>query len=147
MNDTKKLTIQTIVYLINKLGSNREGKKKIMKLMFLLEHFDIKQNKLTKQGFLGNSFYIYNYGVFSIGVMDSYNKLIKEGYVKDGFPLTTRKIVKLDEHIRPKVDKIIEKFGNKTGYNLEVETLRMLGIQPYEKEKYYGQDIVNFIKD
>lgn len=145
MEQKQKYTYRTIIYLINKLGSKIEGKKKIMKLMFLLEHFDFDQNKLVKKGFLGNLFYIYNYGVFSQSVMGGYMKLIEDNIIKDGFPLTTDRRVDLGGKLKEKVDKVISKFGSRSGYELEVGTLKMMNIEPYEKEKYFGQDVGELI--
>jgi len=141
MNDVKKDTNGIIIYLINNLGINVEGKKKIMKLMFLTEHYDLSNDKLTKKGYLGNNFYIYNYGVFSQSVMSSYTTLISGGYIKDGFPLKTGHTVKLRDDLRDRVDKILEKFGDHSGYKLEVETLEMMNIKPSEKQKYFGRDV------
>ncbi len=148
MDNQSKKTQKIILYIMNRLGSNVEGKKKIMKLMFLLEHFDVDQTKLVKKQFLGNLFFIYNYGVFSREVMDSYNNLIKKGYIKDGFPLRTSKqySISLDETTKEKVDKIVEMFGDKKGYTLEVDTLEMVGIKPYEKGKFFGNNIDTLIK-
>ena len=40
-----------------------------------------------------------------------------------------------------KVQKVIKDFGNKTGYTLEVGTLKLLGIEPSEKGKYFGREV------
>jgi len=148
MSKDNKTIKEIIIYLLDNLGSNIEGKKKIMKLMFLLEHYDVEGDKLTSEHFLGNKFNIYYYGVFSRDVMNTMEEMIREGDITDGFPLKSSKKsdVSLDDVIKSKVDNIIEKFGNNTGYFLEVKTLKMLGIQPHEKNQYFGQSIENILK-
>lgn len=150
--DKRELTKKIILYLIYKLEERIEGKKKLMKLMFLVEHYDPIQNRLIRQKNIGNTFYIYYYGVFSREVMECYNKLVKEGKIVDSFPikfkqyaLLEQEIKDLDEKIKERIDKIISLFGNRTGYSLENETLKMMGIQPYEKESYWGREVSEII--
>ena len=142
----RKLTENTIIYLIKKLKDKVESKKKIMKLMFLIEHYDPEEGKLTKTKSIGNTFEIYYYGVFSKEVMECFDKLVKENVVEE-FPIKLKKEVepKLEDALKRKIDKIIEKFGNKSGIELEIETLNMLGIKPYEKEKYFGLKVEEII--
>lgn len=142
----KKLTKQIIQYLVDKLGSKIEGKKKLMKLMFLIEHYDISKDKLTSETRIGNKFYIYHYGVFSLDVMNCTNELFKEKKLKDGFPLVSTQSTQLNKEIEAKVKQIIGKFGKMKGYDLEVKTLQMMGIEPYEKGEYFGQDVSKLIK-
>ena len=149
MSSDKKRTKKTILYLLSKLGSSIEGKKKLMKLMFLLEHYDLSSGKLTPKGTLDNDFYIYHFGVFSTKVMSSFGELVDEGKIKEGFPL---KMIEdgseldLDENIKNRVDTIVEKFGKHSVYQLEVETLEMLGFKPHEKGQYFGQDIATILR-
>ena len=59
----KKLTKKVILYLLwkcNKLGI-KVGRKKLMKLMFLIEYYDPKTKKLRSKSLLGNEWYIYYY--------------------------------------------------------------------------------------
>ena len=59
----KKLTKNVILYLLwkcDKLGI-KVGRKKLMKLMFLIEYYDPKAKKLRKKPLLGNEWYIYYY--------------------------------------------------------------------------------------
>ena len=137
-----------ILYLLNSLGDKIEGKKKVMKLMFLLEYFDISSGKITPKKLLGNDFSIYYYGVFSYSVMNTMSEMIEEGKIKDGFPLSSgdKSSVVLDEDLRKKVDYIIKKFGGYSGYELEIKTLEMLGIKPHEKRRYFGQEIEDILK-
>jgi len=143
----RKLTENTIIYLIKKLKDKVEGKKKIMKLMFLIEHYDPEKSKLTKTKSVGNTFEIYYYGVFSKEVMECFDKLVKEDIIGGEFPIKLKKEVEpeLEDALKRKIDKIIEEFGNKSGIELEIETLNMLGIKPYEKEKYFGLKVEEII--
>lgn len=141
--DNKKI----ILYLMKKLGSGVEGKKKLMKLMFLLEHYDLSSDKLKSAGFLGNNFQIYYYGVFSTSIMRCVQELIDDKKIKDGFPLVLKETadVTLEPSIQKRIDGVLEKFGKKSGYYLEVKTLEMLNIKPHEKGQYFGEDIKNII--
>jgi len=67
------LTKNSILYILNRV-KNLEGRLKLMKLMFLLEHYDFDKNKLTNQKIIGNNFIIYHHGPFSFEV---YNELLK----------------------------------------------------------------------
>jgi len=140
-------TKNVIIYLISKLGNRIEGRKKLMKLMFLVEHFDTKNEKVTKNHTLGNQFFIYYYGVFSFDVMKSFTELDREKKIEDTYliPLKTKHEVELDEKLREKVDWIVEKFGDLSGYRLETETLRMLKIEPSEKDSYFGKKVEEII--
>jgi len=159
----REKTKNVILYLIGKLGSKIEGRKKLMKLMFLIEHFDLESGRIVRKHTLGNRFFIYYYGVFSFDVMNSYEELIREGKIGERCLLTSdrsvmlspalpsenhrRVEIRLDEELRRVVDGIIEKFGDCTGYDLEVKTLRMLGIEPFEKDQYFGKEVDEVLKE
>jgi len=147
MVDKNIETKNVIMYLIRKLGSRIEGRKKFMKLMFLVEHFDIKNEKVTKNHTLGNRFFVYYYGVFSSDVMNSYTELVREGKIRDDFLISMKSEVEveLDKKLMEKVDRIVEKFGGFSGYYLETETLKMLGIKPSEKDSYFGKEVGEII--
>jgi len=144
----KNITKKIILYLINQLGDKIEGKKKLMKLMFLIEHYDFSKKKLVLEGSLGNTFRIYYYGVFSLEVMECFNELVHEGHIIDGFPLKSKEKSELEEkEIKEKVGKVISEFGEDLGYDLEVKTLKMMGIKPYEKKEYFGKSVAEIIKN
>jgi len=46
---------KALLYLIRRLGELVVGRKKLMKLMFLVEHYDTENRKLTKKQFLDNN--------------------------------------------------------------------------------------------
>jgi hypothetical protein len=54
-------TKEVLLYLLSRLGQG-EGRKKLMKLMFLVEHFDPGLGRLVRKSLLGDSFLIYHYG-------------------------------------------------------------------------------------
>ena len=145
--NTRELTKNIILYLINTLGDKIEGKKKIMKLMFLLEHYDFKLKKIVENQTIGNDFFIYYYGVFSTEVRQSISSLTSEGKIKDGLPL---KIsgginIKLEPEMQSRVDEVIKRFGDLSGYKLEVGTLKLLGITPSEKQQHMGESIKDIL--
>jgi len=143
----RELTKNIILYLIQTLGDKIEGKKKIMKLMFLLEHYDFKLKKIVENQNIGNEFFIYYYGVFSTEVMQSISGLTSEGKIKDGLPLklSSSVSIKFDGGLQNKVDEIISKFGDISGYKLEVGTLKMLGITPSDKDKHMGESVKDIL--
>lgn len=136
-----------ILYLIKQLGTKSEGKKKLMKLMFLLDHYDITTKKLSSSSKIGNNFEIFYYGVFSTEVMGTISRLISENKVIDGYPLRLKKEVQtdIDKKTLERADYILEKFGNLTGYQLEVGTLKLLGIKPTEKRNYFGRSVKEIV--
>ena len=142
----KKLTQQVILYLIDRLGDEIEGKKKLMKLMFLIEHYNLHEKKLVKEGMLGNTFSIYYYGVFSRDVKDCVNELLEKKIIDDGYPLRSKKKIDLEGEVKGRIEKIIEKFGGESGYQLEVKTLQMMNIEPAEKKQYFGKPVKELIK-
>lgn len=144
----KELTKQVILYIIKKLGKDCEGRKKLMKLMFLVDHYNIELDKINEKSLLGNEYFIYYYGVFSFDVMESYNELVREKKVENSFPIKSSvNEIQLPEEIKRKIDTILKEFGNKSGYQLEVLTLEKLGIKPFEKEKFFGKNIREIIKN
>jgi len=133
--DTNK---KVLLYLIKKLKEKRTftGKVQIMKLMFLIDHYDLNKEKLTKNSFLGNEYYIYYLGPFSFEVSEDYDNLKEETCTNE-----------LDEKIKEKVDKIIEKFGMYNGEALQEITLEMLKITPKDKGKFMGLKVNEILKN
>jgi len=155
-NKKEEITKKVLLYLIHKLESEQkiEGRKKIMKLMFLIEHYDLKTKKLEEKSLLGNKYFIYNYGVFSVDVMRAYEELVKEGLIIEKiigvYPIIGVRKDKvmyedLDEDLKRKVDDIVREFGGKSSYELEILTLKMLGIEPFEKEEFFGEEVFKII--
>lgn len=149
MNRKKRLTKEAILCLIKRLDNGIEGRKKLMKLMFLVDYFNINSEKITKSPLLGNDFIIYHYGVFSFEVMNDFIELVKERKVEDTFPIKLKRKqeeLKLPQSIKEKTEKIGDKFGDENGYQLEIKTLEMLNIKPEEKSRYFGKSVKELIK-
>jgi len=136
---------KALLYLIGRLDELVEGRKKLMKLMFLVEHYDTENRKLTRKQFLGNNFIIYHYGVFSFDVMDDYISLITRNIISED-PIKANIEVDVDEEIRSKVDEIVSKYGEKHGFELEEGTLEMLSLSKKSKTDFFGKDIKEIIK-
>ena len=142
-------TQKVILYLIKKLGRLMEGRKKLMKLMFLIEYYDPELGKLKREPLLGNEFIIYHYGVFSFDVMDEYISLVSRKIISE-YPM---KIIHnidledLEEDIKLRVDSIISLFGNKYASDLEEETLKMLGLSKEMKVKFFGMNVNEIIRE
>jgi len=137
-----------LLYLISKLDSRSEGRKKIMKMMFLVNHFDISKNSLVKTPFLKEEFIIYHYGVFSFDVMNNFLELSNEHKIEGNFLIGIKSsniIPSLPTTIRERVDLIVNKFGNDSGQKLELDTLKLLGLNIETKRKHFGESVTNFI--
>jgi len=137
-----------------------QGRKKLMKLMFLLEHLDIKRKKLVPDKmFTGNNFIIYKYGPFSFQVMDDLDKLKKDGCITEENSAGEIKI-KITESGKEKIQNIdigegkIERlemiknnYCNMTGKQLEDLSLKLLGIKKEDKEKIIGIPVTLFLSE
>ena len=142
-----------ILYLIQELGDKVEGKKKIMKLMFLIQHYDFENDKIVADPHFPNTdiakdFEIYLYGVFSDMVQkDLKDLVINLDKVENTYPLKIRGDVDnnigfSNPNLKEQIDKVIEEWGKKyTGYRLEITTLQMLGLGLATKERYKGWSI------
>lgn len=133
-------TQSCILYILKHVSG---GRKKIMKLMFLLDYYDINNNKLTLNKAIGNKFIVYYYGVFSKEVMDDILKLIRNGKVVESYygKLEVNEPDKADiqnRELKKKVDAIIEKFGKSSANELETETLRMIKLTKQNKYASFG---------
>ncbi len=136
-----------LLYLISKLDSRSEGRKKIMKMMFLVNHFDISKDSLVKTPFLKEDFIIYHYGVFSFEVMNNFLDLSKGNKIQGDFPVKvkTSKIPVLPPKVEEKVGLIIDKFGKDSGQKLELDTLKLLNLNLETKRDHFGEPVTNFI--
>lgn len=80
--------------------------------------------------------------------MITITQLIEQNLIQDGFPLSSSNPsgIHLDGELKDKVDSVINEFGKYSGYHLEVKTLEMLGVKPYEKSQYFGQSVDEILK-
>lgn len=146
---------QVLVYLINKLntlGISIDGRKKLIKLMFLIEHYNPLDNKLHLRKFIGNKFIIYRYGVYSFDVRGDYFKLDELRIITEDPIIKTKQndivdLVDLSYRTKSRIDDIIKEFGLKRGSKLESETLRMLGLDKSTKRYFIGVDVREFIRN
>lgn len=143
---------RVITYLIDRLSSRIEGRTKVMKLMFLIEHYNPDSKKLTRKGFLGNKFIIYHYGVFSREVMEDYIQLSNEDILEDyggNYPIRLLKETPsdLDDETRSRVDLIMNEFGNYGGSFLVDYTLKLLGLTRDSKMDHFEESVIPLIED
>jgi hypothetical protein len=129
-----------LIYLIKRLMEKKSffGKLQVMKLMFLIDHFNPEKRRIEKKSLLNNKYYIYDLGPFSFEISEEFDKL-KE---KD----LERKI-ELDESIRNKVDLIIEKFGGIEQRILNKKCMEMLGITIENKGRFLGFRVDEIVKN
>ena len=76
-----------ILYFMQQLGEDIGGRKKIMKLFFLLEYYNFKDDTINPTPKIGNEFGIYYYGVYNDVVMQDVFDLLKYDYFKGTYPL------------------------------------------------------------
>lgn len=136
--------------------SGIKGRKKLMKLMFFLEHLNLEQDELVPDRCYGkNEFIIYNYGPFSFDVMNNIEKLKGENKVtekqgikpfvisltKEGKDKAKKIGEKLSKEKIQRVEKIKERFISKPGWKLEKESLEYLGITEEDKNSLKGTPV------
>jgi hypothetical protein len=142
---------RVITYLIDRLGPRIEGRTKLMKLMFLIEHYNPESKEPTRKGFLGNKFIIYHYGVFSRDVMNDYLRLYNMKVLDERgtrpILLQYEKSPDLDDKTKSRVDFIINKFGNYEGSLLVHCTLKLLGLTKETKDDHFEESVIPLIKD
>jgi len=142
MNQLDKI----LLYIIR--NWNIVGRKKLMKLMFLINNYDVETDKVIQDSYLGLNFKIYSYGVYSDEVMKTYFRLYDEGKITEmtkpgntDVSLKTNINVDLEDYEKSKIDSIMEKFNDKTGRDLELSTLELLGLTLDTKLNHMGQNI------
>ncbi len=137
-NVSKEINKKVISYIIRRLKEKNSffGKVQVMKLMFLVDHLNLENDKIEKKSLLGNDYYIYYLGPMSFEVSEIYDSLKEEEIEK----------LEPEGEIKEKVDKILEDFGNKDGFTLQKICMDKLGIKPEEKKRYFGFKISEIIK-
>ncbi|MBU1177522.1 MAG: hypothetical protein ABIG88_02435 [Patescibacteria group bacterium] len=140
------ITKKVILYLVNEMGSLVGGSPKMMKMMFLIEHYDPNKGELVKRGLLDNVFVIHHQGVFSNDVMHCFNDLVSGGKIEDRFPLKANTRSEFRLGYKERIDNIIDEFKTIPNYDLEDTILTMLGIDPYHKQEHYGTRVRDLIK-
>lgn len=153
----------TLLSLIEEIGDGRIlGKKKMNKLVFLLEFLDSSTGKLTQsQSYLDFDFRIYHYGPFSFNLGDKLQEMEDEGLIEREEKLlgTEKGIVysiteegekRINERtggenpISENKTEVLEEASDLNGSQLENISLELLGIKG-EKENYKGLDVKEII--
>ncbi len=140
-----KINSDILKYIIgNTPGSDR---LKLMKLTFLIDHYDPIKRKLRKNGQLNLNFIIYSYGVFSFEVYNALLYLIKNNEVSENNQrvLSVKNVPKLDNQTRVIVDKILKEFEGLDGWELASKTLSMINISEMNKKEYIGHPVKSLI--
>ncbi|MGC8985056.1 MAG: hypothetical protein ACP5JZ_07490, partial [Thermosulfidibacteraceae bacterium] len=132
----KKINKKVVSYIIRKLKERNSffGKVQVMKLMFLVDHLNLENDKIERKSLLGNDYYIYYLGPMSFEVLEVYDNLKEEEIEK----------LEPEGKIKEKVDEILKNYGNKDGFTLQKICMEKLGIK--EKGKYFGFKISEIVK-
>lgn len=145
---TRESSKNAILYILKALRSNDDnGRKKIMKLMFLVDYFDTQKNRITLAKTIGNTFFIYNYGVFSSDVMKDLSDLIKSGKLiesEHNLKVKAGTEIIIDGEIKSKLDEVIKKYGKRSPRDLEDFTLSLVKLDRKSKYEYMGVNIEAF---
>jgi len=154
-------SIDVLHYLILRFydiyGKPLYGRKKIQKLMFLIEHYDLKDKKVRKsKGLTGYKFLIWTYGPFSKEIYDDLDRLIDEelireevvgsdsmsmiegivldSYIDDGYPKRMFIYRPNSRHFKDDLDYLKSELSVDV-VNTVDNVLRMFGnLMPYELE-------------
>ncbi|WP_281175696.1 type II toxin-antitoxin system antitoxin SocA domain-containing protein [Palaeococcus ferrophilus] len=135
--------------------------------MFLVEHFDLDTSRIVpSSGITGYKFKIWYYGPYSSDLKEDTDNLVKEGVLNedvkylDDFlytdespkrlylysPKTKIRIEnKLDRQTIQKIDKILEKFGTQSPYELEKTVSSLLNLDPLKKLEVWGKSLDEYI--
>lgn len=136
------LTKKVMFYLIKKC--KKVDRRKLMKLMFLIEYYDPEKNKVTLKRTLDNEFIIYNHGLFSFDVYDLFLDMLERGEIeeKDHEIKLSEKgkeiKIELTDDLKRKIDKIIKKFGDLSSKDLEKVTLKLINLKEENKREFFG---------
>jgi len=144
-----------------------EGRKKLQKLLFLVEHFDLDEGKfILSSGITGYKFKIWHYGPYSSELKEDVVELVKEDIIEekveyiddflytDEFPKRIYRYLpkkqinvedKLDRQTITKINRIIEVFGNKSPYELEKIVSNLLNLTPLKKLEVWGMTLDEYI--
>ncbi len=148
-----------LLALIDRCGNVVEGRTKLMKLCFLLEHYD-EDNELSESEAVGvfTNFFIYDHGPFSRDVMDAFNDVRQQNLVRETAEQTVagnrRFRIELTQkgqqqtttvEASNRLTQIVETFGTRQGTELETQVLDMLEIEREEKPRYRHTDVSELI--
>lgn len=158
-----------------KFGRRLDGRAKLQKLTFLVEHWDPETERIVRsKGLTGYRFIVWLYGPYSEpltddidflvnrGVLDeeeiwferepSYNGIYLGTYVDDGEP---RRIYlyglkrckpKLNPKLVSLLDEVLEKFGDFNPVKLEEHVNSLLSLTPLKKREYWGRLVDEYLE-
>lgn len=169
----KSILLYVIEYFNNVYGKPLDGRKKLQKLLFLIEHLDIKTEKIRKStGLTGYTFKIWNYGPFSKEIYDDLDDAVKTGivretvrtwddmlslytYIDDGMPRrmyyyeivrVKRLAINLSSEIKNRVNYIVRRYGSLSPLDLESHVNKLLRLTPRKKAEYWGVSIDRYLE-
>ncbi len=144
-----------------------EGRKKLQKLIFLVEHFDLDTSRIVpSSGITGYKFKIWYYGPYSSDLKKDTEDLVENGLLNedvkylDDFlytdespkrlylysPKTEIRVEnELDKQTIEKIDKILKEFGTKSPYELEKKVSDLLNLDPLKKLKVWGKSLDEYL--
>ena len=123
------------------------GAPKLMKMMFLVEHYSPAKRELIGKGLLGNIFFVHNQGVFSNDVMHCFNDLVSGRKIENKFPLKANVRAEFEEEYKERIDEIIDEFKEVPNHDLEDFILTMMGLDRYYKQEHYGTRTSELIRE
>jgi len=141
----------TILYIVSKMQDKVNiNRKYLQKIMFLVNYYDPERNTLTTTHKSFNIYFvIYYYGPFSFEVSDAIIELINKGLLKEDLngSIKLAKDVNVDlvDIIKDRVDKILEKFGEKSSKELVDISLELLGIK--DVKEFLGNPVEVIIEE
>ncbi|ADI31348.1 type II toxin-antitoxin system antitoxin SocA domain-containing protein [Staphylothermus hellenicus] len=171
--DRRDVLLNIIMYFNKIYKKPLDGRKKLQKLLFLVEHLDIESGKLSRsRGLTGYKFIVYSYGPFSKDVYRDLESLVKEGiveermetwrqesllytYIDDGKPrriyyyriLDENRVPKLPREVEDKIKLVIEKYGSLPPMKLESHVNELLKLTPKKKVEYWGEFIDDYLEE
>jgi len=164
---------RVLYYLIKEFneqfGKELDGRKKVQKLMFLVEHWNPNTNRIVKStGLTGYIFKIWLYGPFSESLNEDLMRLKNERlidekvlievpylstYIDDGEPrrMYLYRVIRSGDlglpgqEVREKIREVIKRFGHMKPMELELKVCDMLKLTPLKKISAWGKTIDEYL--
>ena len=129
-----------LIYLVYRLDDMVESRKKLVKLMFLINYIDPDTGSLKPEPRFGIDFYLYDNGFSSVEVIKKIEELERMGIFSYdvGFHYYYRDFVPdLPDDLRRVIDYVVENYGDKSGDELVDLIAKMVGL-PSDWGSYKG---------
>jgi hypothetical protein len=141
--------------LLEACGGAIEGRRKFMKLVFLLEHYDPARETLEPVTRFGvfEDFFIYDHGPFSRDVVDTFDDLKRKDLIEESASNLSNskrqkriKLTAAGHEYETDVDaeqlaRIVSGFDDRTAAELEDTTWSLLDIEHSETFEYRYTDV------